>query len=212
MKKIIFILTFAVFFFTPKSFAQYQAPTPATSINIDKLIGQPIDSKGGVTYNYVDNISVNDYIFSPLNYLFFKVKVKNTSNIDLNNVVIYDYKPDYSELFSDPGIYDDSNKILTINVGGLKANEEKEYLIRGRVLSADQLPATGKISCPTNRVRVESDSASDEDNTQYCVQNKAKVTPAPVKTVPKAGPELNFVILVGTGALFYLGIKLKPTS
>ena len=218
----LFVLTvfFSLALFPKAALAQYgqYQPGPSYSILIDKLVGVPSSSNGSLTYNYVDNLGLSDYKFKPENYVFFKVKIKNTSSVKLENLVIKDTAPSYIDLFDEPGTFDASTRVLTINVGSLEAGAEKEYIVRTRVMTADKLPATDGTVCVTNAVTASNDKVSDSDNAQLCIekaiQGASYPTTAPIAAskIPSAGPEYSLAILGLSGLIGALGIRLRKIN
>lgn len=197
-------------------YGPYQGPSASYSIIVDKLVGVPsTDSNGAVTYSYVDNLGVNDFKFKADNWLFFKIKVKNTSNTQIDNVVAKDTAPDFVTLFDNPGTFDSNTKVLTINVGSLAANEEKEYIVRGRVVSSGSLPADSGIVCVVNRVVASNDKVSDDDSSQLCIEkpvagvSTTTVSVPTVTKIPSTGPEAGLAILSLSGAMGWAGMKLR---
>ena len=219
MKKLMTLLTsisiFLLFAFSlnsPVNAAQngaYEGPSTSTAILVDKLIGVPHSVKdGGTDYTYVDNLTVNDYRHHPEQYVFFRIRVKNTSQNTLDNVVITDFGPQYVQMFADPGTVSGNN--LTLNVGTLKAQEEKVYIVKGRVVRQDQLPADQGVVCVTNKAQAASGSVTDDDTAQFCIEKSVTTTKGGVPAqVPKAGAADGMLITVMAGAMAYLGRKFN---
>lgn len=165
---------------------------PSYAIAIDKQVGFPtLGSDGKTTYSYVDNLGSNDFTFQPGGYVFYKVKVKNTSSVTLDNVVIKDFAPQYVDVFT-----------TQINVGTLQPQEEKEYSIQARV--QQNLP-NQSMTCVTNTAQASNDKVSAQDTAQLCIK---QAVPAP-KAIPSAGPEFGLVLTALSTAAGYLGLKLR---
>lgn len=221
MKKIAISLALVLLFLsTSRSvLAQSYEGPKSYAIIIDKLVAVPTAAGSETVYNYVDNLGVNDFKFKADNIVFFKLKVKNTSNVTLDNVIVKDYAPSYVDLFENPGTYDSATRILTINVGSLGVNEEKEYIVRARVTSAGNLPIDNGTVCTMNRAIASNDKVSDEDTAQLCIEKtvlgKTTVitsTVPPVTKIPSTGPEAGVLILSISGTLGYVGLKLRRTQ
>jgi len=211
MKKFISLLTSISMFLLialPVS-AQYDSPKTSTAILVDKLVSVPHSTKGGTTdYTYVDNLTVNDYRYSPDAYVFFRIRVKNTSNVQLDNVVVTDNGPQYVQMYADPGTV--SGNTLTINVGSLKAQEEKVYVVKGRVAQHGQLPADQGLICVTNKATATSGSTADDDTAQFCIEKSVSTSKGGVPTkVPQAGAADGILITTMASAMAYLGLKFK---
>ncbi len=200
-------------------YGPYQGPQPSLSILIDKLVGVPTAQGSETVVNFVDNLGVNDFKFKADNIVFFKLKVKNTSNVSLDNVVVKDNAPAYVDLFENPGTYDSVNRVLTINVGSLGVNQEKEYIVRARVTSSGNLPVDSGIVCVMNKAVASNDKVSDEDTAQLCIEKPVLGTTSTTTTtvpsvtkIPSTGPEAGMLILSMSGALGYLGLKLRKVQ
>ncbi len=158
---------------------------PTQTVLIDKMVGKPYITKGGVTeVEYVDNLSASDPRFGPGQEIYFKIKVKNTANTRLTNVTVKDYVPAYLEPLEGPGSYDASTRIITFEAGDFEADEEKIYYIKMQVLPQDKLPADKGLFCEINKAVAYNDQVSDEDTAQYCIEKQV----TGVTTVPSAGP------------------------
>lgn len=179
--------------------------TSNNSILIDKTVGKPVSTKGGTTVEYVDNLSSSDYTFKPGETVYFQLKVKNTSTVVLNNVTVKDILPSYLSALEGPGIYDSTNKVITIDVGTLQVNEEKVYTLKTNVVAQSSLPSDKNLICMVNTVKATSGNISDEDTAQLCAQKQV----VNVTNVPSTGPEMNLLVVAGEGLLLTLGIYMK---
>lgn len=214
MKILSLFLAVCIFFFTASAtsaqYGPYEGPTPGVNILIDKLISVPRQEKGGaVTFDFVDNLGVNDHRFEAQDFLFFKIRVKNTSSRTLTNVVIKDFAPDFIEVFSDPGTLDETGKTLTITVGDLAPDQEKEYIVRARVREESALPADKAVVCLVNRAEATAQGAQDDDSTHFCVQKEGVKG---VIEVPAAGPEYNVLLLAGVSLMGLVGARIRKIS
>ncbi len=190
----------------------YQPTTPSKEILIDKMVGKPVSDKGTVDYDYVDNLTSNDHTFKPGDIVYFRLRVKNTSQAKLTDVVVKDFEPSYFTLYNDHGTV--SSETLSINAGNFEPGEEKVYIIRGRIDSTDSIP-TG-TTCVTNKARAEDDGASDEDTAQFCINKgtvKGETTTVPVpKQVPATGAEDGLMIVLASLGLAAVGFKLNKSA
>lgn len=189
------------------SLAQYGCGTqygpqcpPPPSILIDKMVGQSTMTKGGLTdVTYVDNLTPSDPRFRPGQQVYFKLRVKNTSAVNLINVTVKDYVPSYLQPIEGPGTYDASTQTITFNAGNFVPNEEKIYYLTMQIFPQDRLPADKGLFCLVNRAVASTDQTADDDTSQFCIEKEVIA----VAKVPSAGPELGFVLL--TGELLALG-------
>lgn len=216
IKKLISILTLSVALSisVPSVFAgqygQYEQPAPVESILVDKQVSKPIfKTKGGTTqYEYVDNLTPSDVRFQPGMDIYFKVRVKNTSTVVLNNVMVTDKVPWYLEPIEGPGAYDAGTRAISFNAGTFKSDEEKIFYFKMQWFAQDKLPADRGLMCASNYVRAYTNNASDDDTAQACVEKQVLA----VKVAPKAGPEMNILLIVGQLGMLGLGLKLKKKA
>ncbi len=212
MKKILFISAFIfslMFFVSTVSaqYGQYGEPSPTYSIVIDKMVGKPYQTKGGVTnYDYVDNLSVSDPRFFFFQEVWFKIKIKNTSNQNLTAVTVVDYVPEYLVPIEGPGKWNLENRTITWNAGDFNVDEEKVYHIKMQVYEQSMLPADKGLFCLVNRVEAKKDNvAYDDDRSQLCVEKQV----TGVKKVPSAGPEMGLILLAGNLLGIGVGLQLR---
>lgn len=179
-------------------YGQYGQPVPAQTILIDKMVGKPTTpTKGGViNVEYVDNLNPSDPRFKPGAEVMFKLKVKNTSTIAINDVTVKDFIPAYMEPIEGPGTFDASTRVITFNAGSFNPNEEKTYYIKMQLYTQNKMPADKGLFCLTNKSQVYNSYASDDDSAQFCVEKQV----VGVKTAPAAGPEAG-ILLLGANAL-----------
>lgn len=193
----------------------YQPTTPSKDILIDKMVGKPVSDKGTVTYDYVDNLTAQDHTFKPGDVVYFRLRVKNTSQATLTDVVVKDFEPSYFTLSNDPGTV--SSETLSINAGNFEPGEEKVYIIQGRIDNTESTP-TG-TTCVTNKARAEDDGIVDEDTAQFCFNEtststtKGTTTTVTVPTeVPSTGAEDGLLIVASAFGLAVLGFRLYRTA
>ncbi len=219
MKKIFTLLTtlFAVIPFVtivPKNsfaqYGQYGQTTSSQSVFIDKQVGKPVGTtKGGQTQiEYVDNLTLSDTRFKPGAEVYFRIRVKNTSQVALNSVIVTDTLPAYIEPIEGPGTFDSVNRIISFGAGHFSPGEEKIYFLKTQLYGQDKLPNDKGLMCITNHVKAYNDIVSDDDTAQFCVEKEV----IGVKQTPKAGPELNLLLLAGQMGLLGIGITVKKKA
>ena len=190
-------------------YGPYQGPEPSLSIMIDKMVGTPITTKGGTDdVEFVDNLSPSDTRFLPGEEVLFKLKVKNTSEAKLNDVTVVDFLPDFVEPVEGPGTFSDETREITVEAGYFEVDEEKEFILKVRVLVQDELPEDEALICLVNNSQAFNENVSDEDTSQFCVEKEV----LGVTEVPSAGPELGALLLSGQVTMLGLGILLKRKS
>lgn len=222
MKKIVAFITLALlvmFVFVVREakadnsqygpYGQYGGNPPTQNLLVDKMVGKPsATTKGGVTeYEYVDNLSPSDPRFSPNQQVYFRIRVKNTGNSKLYNVVLRDTLPSYINPVIGPGSFDANTRIITINVGDMDAGAEQFFYLVGQVFTMDNLPSDKGLFCLVNRAEVTGNNvASDDDTSQFCIEKQ--VTGA--TKVPQAGA--GTVLLIGQLMLLGAGYVIKKRA
>jgi len=197
-------------------YGQYGQPSPAESILIDKQVGKPVfkagTTKGGMTISptvqYVDNLTPSDVRFQPGMEIMFKIRVKNTSNVTMDNVMVTDKIPAYIEPIEGPGAYDANSRVISFNAGTFKADEEKIYYFKMQWFAQNKLPSDKGLICVSNYAKASSLNASDDDTAQACVEKQV----VGVKAAPKAGPEMTILLVAGQLGMLGLGLKLKKKA
>jgi hypothetical protein len=215
MKKLIVLFALAITYnLQPTTafaqYGQYGQPAPVESILVDKQVSKPVTkSKGGnLIYDYVDNLTPADVRFQPGSDIYFKVRVKNTSSVTLYNVMVADKVPWYIDAIEGPGSYDSASRTVSFNAGTFQSNEEKVFYFKMRWFAQGLLPADRGLMCASNYVRAYTNNASDDDTAQACVEKQVVA----VKTAPKAGPEMNILLVAGQLGMLGIGLKLKKKA
>ena len=75
-------------------------------------------------------------------------------------------------------------------------------------LAQNLLPADKGLICVTNYARAYTNNASDDDTAQACVEKQV----VGVKSAPKAGPEMNILMVAAELATLGIGISLKKKT
>lgn len=190
-------------------YGQYGQPEPSLSIMIDKMVGKPFTTKGGTnSADFVDNLSPSDLRFQPGDEVLFKLKVKNTSDEKLKNVSVTDFLPDFVQFVDGKGGFNADSRELTIAVGDLEVDEEKEYIVNVKVMNQEQLPADKGLMCLVNKATASNESVSDDDTAQFCIEKDVQG----ITSVPSAGPEQGIALILGQLSALGLGVFLKRKS
>lgn len=206
--------------------AGYGQSVPAQkvpSILVDKLVAYPRTlANEKVEYVYVDNLGSSDYKFKPNQYVYLKIKVKNTSSNQLTNLIGYDYVPSYLNPYlqeenkkkpSPEPKYDEKTRLLTFTVGTLAAGEEKIYDLIFRIAPQNELPQDKGIFCIVNKTEVKNNEVGDDDSSQFCIEkdlvSQQVIQPEPPKKIPDAGPEHGLLIVSFSSLMGFAGLKLR---
>lgn len=188
---------------------QYGNCPTSQSIVVDKLVGMPNATKGGIAscdgVDYRDNYSSSDSRFAPGSYVCFKIKVKNTSNVTLNDVVFKDYLPSYVSAVEGPGSFDANSRVISYTIGNMSSGAENVYYIKAQIAGQNQLPSNKGLMCLVNKAHAYNGTVSDEDTAQFCVEKQ--VTPG--KVTPSSGPEFGMLLVAGSTLMAGAGIMLK---
>lgn len=197
----VFLALFVFFFSTGIVSASYGEEKPPTSrIMIEKWVWNPGSN------SFVENLSVNQFLFLPDQEVVFKVEVKNTGNKDLNNVEVTDKLPNEVIFVSGPGNYNKDNHDLWFKIDKLAVNESKAYELKAKIKDAESLPSN--VFCTSNLAEVRADNMVSQDTTSFCAQKKVLGV---VKELPKTGPGSLVMMLgltiVSSGAAIYFAKK-----
>lgn len=153
-------------------------------LRLDKVVKNP--SSG----TYVDNLFSSDPNFSADQEVWFKLNIKNTGSDDLNDIEVKDKFPNYVLFVSGPGNWDDANKTLSWKIDHLSPGESKDYEIKGKIVSENNLPTDSGTYCVTNYGEAKKDDKSASDTSQLCIGKKV----LGITTMPKTGSNLILTI------------------
>lgn len=175
-------LTLVFIFMRPKfvlsESSTYGEDTPSGQIDLVKKVKNPNDD------SWVDDLKAEDYKFSPGEEIIFLVRVKNEGEINYEKVEVEDYLPSYVELVSGE---------TEIDFEDFAPDETREFEIKVRVVSADDLPEGNVLYCLVNKAEVEADSQKDEDTAQACIEKKEGEVLG-VSVMPETGQSLLFMM------------------
>ena len=186
------MLVFSLLFVTKDAVAQscggqYQSPCQSYSMLVDKMV-----QKSG-TSEYVDNLSVSDPRYKPSEYVMFKVIIKNTSTTTFGGMTAKDFVPNYLTPIEGPGTFDASTRTVSWDAGAFAVDEQKTYYFKMQINSQANLPADQGLFCLINKAQAWSNSITDDDSSQFCIEKQVAVPPK----VPSAGPEMGLLLLAG---------------
>jgi uncharacterized repeat protein (TIGR01451 family) len=205
MKKI-FVLLAIVFSFLAVTISvsagcggQYESPCQSYSILVDKMVQKP------GTSDYVDNLSVSDPRYKPSEYIMFKVTIKNTSTTTFGGMTAKDFVPDYLTPIEGPGTFDSATRTVSWDAGAFAVDEQKTYYFKMQVASQANLPADKGLFCLVNKAQAWSNTTTDDDSSQFCIEKQV----VPGKTVPSAGPEMGLILLSGEILALATGILMN---
>lgn len=169
---------------------QYGEVEVEKEISIEKKVQNPN------TGDYVDNLFASDYLFKPTQEVIFRVTVKNTGDQDLTGIRYEDILPSYLSYVS--GSLSDT---FDLNVG-----QEKVFdTIKAQVVGSNNLPSNQGVYCVVNTAKAWIEDDTDVDTAQICISKEGQILGA---TLPKAGPQDNLYLLLGSGILGTAGWAL----
>src|SRR3989344_2169343 len=147
---------FVFFIFTSIASASYGEEKPPTPrIMIEKWVWNPASN------SFVENLSVNQFLFLPDQDVKFKVEVKNTGDKDLEKVEVTDKLPKEVSFVSGPGSYDKEKHSLTFIIDKLNKGEAKSYELTVKVKKAEDLPSN--VFCMSNLAEVRAENMINQD-------------------------------------------------
>jgi hypothetical protein len=206
---------------------QYGNITPSTGITIEKMVNLPA-AKGAnpTTLNYVNNLFVTDPRFHAGDDVNFRLRIKNTSNINID-VTVKDFITPHVSPSAGPGSFDSTNRIITFYAGTFTPNEERIFYITTVVNGENTFPSNSPF-CEINRAQAHADNpADDSSSSQFCMEKITGATPTPTgfiitpvpgkggvttPNIPSTGPELGIVLFLSEVSMLGIGAFLKRRS
>lgn len=149
-------------------YGQYGSDCTVTSkkLVVDKQVKDP------KTGDFIDNIYTNDNKFNPEQTVTFRIKVTNSGNASLSNVMVKDIFPEKISYVSGNGSYNKDTRTLETKIDSLAANETKTIEITAKAAKENELPQEQGILCVTNQAIATAESVEVTDSAQVCVQKK----------------------------------------
>jgi hypothetical protein len=178
---------------------QYESPCQSYSMLVDKMVQIP------GTSNYVDNLSVSDPRYKPSEFVMFKVTIKNTSTTSFGGMTAKDFIPNYLTPIEGPGTFDPGTRTISWDAGSFSVDEQKTYYFKMQINSQANLPADQGLFCLVNKAQAWSNTTTDDDSSQFCVEKQVAAPPK----VPSAGPELGLILFASEMALMGAGLTIK---
>lgn len=133
------------------------------SIVVDKKV-RPITDP-----TFYDNIDPKTKVFNEGEQIEFQITVSNNSNQVLENVELKDTLPKYLSLLFYPGTFNQTNNVITDEIGELGIGETQTYLVRATVSNVPTTTLASKNVCLINYVWAGNNITADTDQAQYCI-------------------------------------------
>lgn len=162
---------------------------PKPQLTIDKFIRDPRVKDNA----YVNNLSYNDYRFSPGEDIIFKIVIRNTGSVPVHNVKITDTIPQVTNMLILSGEVREGMREITKDWGTVGPNEVREWYFRVRVKPASEIKDDVECEDPNaiNRAKVTGDAMPvQEDTSSFCVKKSV----AAASTQPETGVHLIYVV------------------
>jgi uncharacterized repeat protein (TIGR01451 family) len=165
--------------------AQYGTGEEERQVIIDKKV-KPVNSD-----KWYDNLPQVNTAFAPEDLVDFKIILKNSGDVDLENLNIIDNLPDYVKPIFNPGEYKEDEKKITWTIKKISTGETQEFNIRVQIGKAENISQT-KPFCLVNKAGVQKDGQElDNDTAQFCIEPRILA-----KTFPETGFNMVFATLV----------------
>lgn len=189
-------------------------------LEIDKKVKNP------ATGDYVNNINLDDPLYTPGQEIIFKITITNSSSSRVSGITVKDIFPQLITYVSGDGTYDAKTRTLTSPLNAMNPKDVTVLFITGKIADADKLPP---VTCVINQATVTSGKNTSQDNSQICLTKQkidtsakpypinppAEVTNPPAskggipiysppqsQTTPPTGPEALAIFgLIPAGAL-----------
>lgn len=203
MKNLLPLIVFLVFLILPKmSYAQYQVTQQLNrQIMIDKKIFHP------QLNSYVDNLSVDQFLFLQDQEVSFRIEVKNVTTSEIRSLEVKDRLPKEVTFLAGPGRYNPSDHSMEFTIDILAPGQSRNFDIKARINSIDNSMAN--ILCVNNIAELKFNKSFDQDVVNFCIQrNVLGVT----FELPRTGMTNSILIgLVGLGMLGLSGYFFKKS-
>lgn len=160
-------------------------------LQMDKEVWDPKEAQ------YVDNLGITSYRFSPGEEIIFKLKIKNVGDEKFDKVYVTDTLPSFLNL---------SSGDLSFEITDLDPDETVEREIKAKVVSDNRFDK--ETICDVNTAEVKHDDEHDKDTAQVCASKKV----LGLSVSPNTGADNRelALILLGMGVIGGMGIvKIK---
>ncbi len=170
----------------------YGQQCPSLQVSINKKVKNP------QTGEFVDSLSASGPNFLAGQEVNFRVEIKNSGTVDIDNAMVEDRLPDFVDFVAGPGSFNQSTRMLSWTVEKLKPGDSKLFDIKVKIRSGKDLPDMG-ITCLSNFSKVQKDNMSAQDTASFCIQTKIL---GGVTELPKTGVSDNMILFLSAVGLF----------
>ncbi len=127
-----------------------------SKLKVEKSVWNPDSDE------WQDHISADDHKFDGSDKIKFRIKVKNTGDVEIKDINLVDYLPSFVKYKDGDGDSKSGGKKVEFDKFDLKPGESKEFEFTAKVSKDDDLPEDDKI-CLTNIAKAEGKRADNED-------------------------------------------------
>ena len=174
------------------------------------------------TKNYQDNIKKDDHTFEKSDRIYFKIKVKNTGDVEIKNINLVDQMPSILEYSSGDGDDNSDGTKVEFDDFDLKPGESETFEFSAKVKSTG-IDSENDVACVSNVAKAKGerkDNGEKEDDADYanfCVEmRKGRVLSSKerIARLPTTGfIDLNTVLVGSTSlGLILLGFGLRKIA
>jgi uncharacterized repeat protein (TIGR01451 family) len=107
--------------------------------------------------------------FAPGQTVPFKIKLTNTYDTALTNIMIQDQFPPYVDYISGNGSFNQKTGVLTTSIPSLAAHQTVSLYIQGKITDASQLPTNQTNICVANQATATANNLTSVANSQFCI-------------------------------------------
>lgn len=154
---------------------------------------------------YVDHLSPTDPMYHPLDIISFQIRVQNSGEEELSEIVLTDTLPDYLDYMSGPGEYDEENRQVNFTVDNIVGGASEVFEIKARISHQSTLSEDKNVVCPVNVVEAVAGERTDRDESQFCIEKEQVPPPA----IPESGPAGWMITIPGLFTSLFAGFYLK---
>ncbi len=188
----------------------------SATVNADDLekdievTGKTVVSQGyldvTIETDYTENIRENDEIV-------YNVEIINANRIQKDNVVVTDVLPEGVTFIkaSDGGVYDESSRTVTWNIGTLRSLNMETLFVQVRM---NTLGKNETIKTITNKMKIKSDVINSEtgETTTREIETEAVTLQITKPLIKATGYVQNEQVEVGDSVIYHLSIKNEGSS
>lgn len=187
-------------------------------LDVDKTVWNPESD------DFEDNIKASEHKFSEGNKVRFRIRVKNTGDIRLENIELEDVLPSFVRYSSGDGDGKSDNTRVEFDEFDLNPGESEEFEFTAKV-DFDGVSPKDSTVCLTNVARAEGEHKDDEDETEsdsdfanFCVKTGKVLGKESPKRMPVTGGSedqtMANLILAGaiSSGLILVGFGLKKIA